>query len=144
LFEVAGPRLAGELTTIEYAAAAMGGTPARHLDFLDVLTDDVIDVLTGFDDEDAPTVEIRHWGGAMAHPGPGAGPVGHRGASYSLIVDREMHGLLPNSGRTFVNFLGDPGRADTAYAPADLRRLRAVKRAYDPTNFFHLNANIRP
>ena len=108
LFAVAGPRLAGELTTIEYGEAAMGGTPARHLDFLDTLTDDVIDVVTGFDDEDAPTVEIRHWGGAMAHPGPGAGPVGHRGASYSLIVDREMHGLLPDSGRTFVNFLGDP------------------------------------
>ncbi len=144
LFEVAGQRLAGELQTIEYGAAAMGGTPARHLDFLDGLTDDVIDVLTGFDDEDAPTVEIRHWGGAMAHPGPGAGPVGHRDASYSLIVDRELHGLLPNSGRTFVNFLGDPGRADTAYAAADLRRLREVKRAYDPANFFHLNANIRP
>ncbi|TCO19037.1 FAD/FMN-containing dehydrogenase [Kribbella steppae] len=144
LFEVAGPQLAGELRTTEYGEAAMGGTPARHLDFLDVLTDDVIDVLTGFADEDAPTVEIRHWGGAMAHPGHGAGPVGHRDASYSLIVDREMHGLLPNSGRTFVNFLGDPDRADTAYGPEDLRRLREVKRAYDPTNFFHLNANIRP
>jgi len=34
--------------------------------------------------------------------------------------------------------------ADTAYAPEDLRRLREVKRAYDPTNFFALNANIRP
>jgi FAD/FMN-containing dehydrogenase len=144
LFEVAGDRLAGELTTIEYADAAMGGTPARHLDFLDTLTDEVIDVITGFDDDDAPTVEIRHWGGAMAHPGPNAGPVGHRGASYSLIVDRCMDGLLPDSGRTFVNFLGDPGRAETAYAPDDLRRLREVKRAYDPTNVFHLNANIKP
>ncbi|HET6988989.1 MAG TPA: BBE domain-containing protein, partial [Kribbella sp.] len=85
-----------------------------------------------------------HWGGAMTHPGPGAGPVGHREATYSLIVDREMHGVLRDSGRTFVNFLGDLGRADTAYAPEDLRRLREVKRAYDPANFFHLNANIRP
>ncbi|MEV5960937.1 FAD-binding oxidoreductase [Kribbella sp. NPDC051952] len=144
LFEVAGPRLAGELTTVEYADAAMGGTPARHLDFLETLTDEVIDVVTGFDDEDAPTVEIRHWGGAMAHPGPNAGPVGHRGATYSLIVDREMHGVLPDSGRTFVNFLGDLDRAETAYGPEDLRRLREVKRAYDPTNFFHLNANIKP
>jgi FAD/FMN-containing dehydrogenase len=139
LFEVAGPRLAGELRTIEYGDAAMGGTPARHLDFLDELTDDLIETLTTTD----ATVEIRHWGGAMAHPGPGAGPVGHRGASYSLIVDREMP-ALPNSGRTFVNFLGDPSRADTAYGPEDLRRLRAVKRAYDPANLFHLNANIKP
>ena len=145
LLQVAGPRLAGELRTLEYGDAAMGGTPARHLDFLDTLTDDVIDAVTGFDDEEAPTVEIRHWGGAMANPGPGAGPVGHRGASYSLIIDREVPAdLVPNSGRTFVNFLGDPGRADTAYAPDDLRRLREVKRAYDPANLFHLNANIRP
>jgi FAD/FMN-containing dehydrogenase len=140
LFEVAGPRLAGELQTIEYADAAMGGTPARHLDFLDTLTDEVIDVVTGLEDA---TVELRHWGGAMAHPAPGAGPVGHRAATYSLIIDREVAGL-PSSGRTFVNFLGDPSRADTAYDAKDLERLRQVKRAYDPANFFHLNANIRP
>ena len=89
-------------------------------------------------------VEIRHWGGAMAHPGPGAGPIGHRDAPYSLIIDREVVGLPTYSGRTFVNFLGDPARADTAYGAADLQRLREVKRAYDPTNFFHLNPNIRP
>ncbi|MFI5732763.1 FAD-binding oxidoreductase [Kribbella sp. NPDC051587] len=143
LFEVAGSRLAGELTTIEYADAAMGGTPARHLDFLDELTDDVIDVLAELEEE--PTIELRHWSGAMAHPGAGAGPVGHRQAQFSLIIDRELPvGLLPNSGRTFVNFLGDHGRAETSYSPADLDRLRAVKRAYDPANFFHLNANLKP
>jgi berberine-like enzyme len=140
LFEVAGQRLAGELQTIEYADAAMGGTPARHLDFLDTLTDEAIDIVTELEDA---TVEVRHWGGAMANPGPGAGPVGHRQAAYSLIIDREVAGL-PSSGRTFVNFLGDPGRADTAYDARDLHRLREVKRAYDPANFFHLNANIRP
>ncbi|MDX3001511.1 FAD-binding oxidoreductase [Kribbella solani] len=140
LFEVAGPRLAGDLRTIEYADAAMGGTPARHLDFLDTLTDEVIDIVTELEDA---MVELRHWGGAMAHPGPGAGPVGHRAAAYSLIIDREVS-ELPNSGRTFVNFLGDPSRVGSSYAAADLDRLRAVKRAYDPSNFFHLNANIRP
>jgi FAD/FMN-containing dehydrogenase len=140
LFATAGRRLAGELTTIEYADAAMGGTPARHLDFLDTLTDDVIDTVTNLEDA---TVELRHWAGAMANPGAGAGPVGHREATYSLIIDREVADL-PASGRTFVNFLGDPGRAETAYDAKDLQRLRAVKRAYDPANFFHLNANIRP
>jgi hypothetical protein len=107
---------------------------------LNTLTDEVIDLVAELEDA---TVEVRHWGGAMANPGPGAGPVGHRQASYSLIVDREVAGLA-SSGRTFVNFLGDPGRADTAYDAKDLQRLREVKRAYDPTNFFHLNANIRP
>ncbi|MEU4192710.1 FAD-binding oxidoreductase [Kribbella sp. NPDC026611] len=140
LFETAGQRLAGELRTIEYADAAMGGTPARHLDFLDTLTDEVIDIVTELEDA---TVELRHWAGAMANPGAGAGPVGHREATYSLIIDREVAGL-PSSGRTFVNFLGDPSRAETAYAPQDLQKLRQVKRAYDPANFFHLNANLRP
>jgi hypothetical protein len=100
----------------------------------------VIDTVTNLEDA---TVELRHWAGAMANPGAGAGPVGHREATYSLIIDREVADL-PSSGRTFVNFLGDPGRAETAYDAKDLNRLREVKRAYDPANFFHLNANIRP
>ena len=64
-----------------------------------------------------------------------------------MIIDQEVPDLAPvlrTTGRTFVNFLADPARAATAYAPADLDRLRSVKRAYDPTNFFHHPANIRP
>jgi hypothetical protein len=83
----------------------------------------------------------------MAHPGPGAGPVGHREATYSVIIDQEVPHLadvLRTTGRTFVNFLADPSRTATAYAEADYCRLREVKRAYDPDNFFHLNHNIRP
>lgn len=147
LLDVAGPRLAGELATMPFGESAMGGTPARYLDLVDTLPDDLIDQLAELDAVDGPTVEIRHWGGAMAHPGPGAGPVGHRDATFSLIIDREVPELaavLRTTGRTFVNFLADPGRTATAYAPADLQRLREVKRAYDPTNFFHLNHNITP
>jgi FAD/FMN-containing dehydrogenase len=51
---------------------------------------------------------------------------------------------LPSTGRTFLNFLADPARATSAYCEADLTRLRAVKRAYDPDNFFHLNHNLKP
>jgi len=144
LFEVAGPPIAGGLRTMPFGESAMGGTPARYLDLVDTLPDDLIDRLAELTDA---TVEIRHWGGAMAHPGPGAGPVGHRGATYSLIIDQEVPQLadvLRTTGRTFVNFLADPSRTATAYAEADYRRLREVKRAYDPDNFFHLNHNIRP
>jgi hypothetical protein len=83
----------------------------------------------------------------MTHPGPGAGPVGHREAQYSLIIDQEVPQLadvLRNTGRTFLNFVADPAQAASAYSEADLNRLRSVKRAYDPDNFFHLNHNIRP
>jgi FAD/FMN-containing dehydrogenase len=150
LFDVAGPTLAGGLRTMNFAESAMGGTAARYLDLVDELPDDLIDGLTRLadtEDKPAPTVEIRHWGGAMAHPGPGAGPVGHRAAPYSLIIDQdvpELADLLRTSGRTFLNFLGDPSRTESAYAVEDYRRLREVKRAYDPDNFFHLNHNIPP
>ncbi len=147
LFEVAGPRLAGELRTTPFGESAMGGTPARYLDLVDTLPDDLIDELAQLTGDSAPTVEIRHWGGAMAHPGPGAGPVGHREAQYSVIIDQEVPQLadvLRTTGRTFLNFVADPSRAESAYAEADLNRLRSVKRAYDPDNFFHLNHNIRP
>jgi FAD/FMN-containing dehydrogenase len=44
-----------------------------------------------------------------------------------------------------VNFLSDEGAAgiDAAYGER-LKRLRALKDRYDPTNFFRLNANIPP
>jgi FAD/FMN-containing dehydrogenase len=147
LFEVAGPRLAGDLRTMTFGRSAMGGTPARYLDLVDSLPDDLIERFAGLAGEGAPTVEIRHWGGAMAHPGPGAGPVGHRGATYSVIIDQEVPQLadvLRTTGRTFVNFLADPARTASAYSDDDHTRLRKVKRAYDPDNFFRLNHNIRP
>ena len=150
LFSVAGPVLAGGLRTMTFAETAMGGTAARYLDLVDDLPDDLIAGLAGLPDSEdrpAPTVEIRHWGGAMANPGPGAGPVGHRTAPYSVIIDQEvpeLAGVLRTTGRTFLNFLGDPARTASAYTVENHRRLREVKRAYDPDNFFHLNSNITP
>ncbi|HET7081485.1 MAG TPA: BBE domain-containing protein, partial [Chloroflexia bacterium] len=45
----------------------------------------------------------------------------------------------------YVNFLDaeSPDRVRAAYG-TNWDRLRAVKRAYDPTNFFHQNQNIPP
>jgi hypothetical protein len=40
--------------------------------------------------------------------------------------------------KTLVNVLRD------AYPSATLARLAAVKQAYDPTNLFRLNLNVRP
>jgi FAD/FMN-containing dehydrogenase len=49
------------------------------------------------------------------------------------------------TGGVYVNYLGDEGakRVRAAYGP-NYDRLVALKRAYDPTNFFRLNQNIRP
>ncbi|MEW9527319.1 FAD-binding oxidoreductase [Microbispora sp. NPDC049125] len=148
----AGTPLADDLRTVEYAQARMGGTPARHFDMYEDLTGPVLDALARDAANPASsvaTVEIRHWGGAMADPAPEAGPVGHRSASFSIIVDApdtdlagelRPHGL----GVSFLNFLADPGKVATAYTGEDLRRLADVKRAYDPDNVFSVNLNIAP
>lgn len=139
LRSTAGPELHSTIRTSTFAESAMGGTPAKYLDLVDDLSDDLIQTLTTLDGE--PTVEIRHWGGAMAN---GTGPAGHRTAPFSLIVDQDVaEPLRPHhTGRTFLNFLADPTKAETAFTPENYQRLREVKTAYDPDNFFHLNHNI--
>jgi FAD/FMN-containing dehydrogenase len=49
------------------------------------------------------------------------------------------------SGRAYVNYLGQEGagRVREAYGP-NYERLAALKKNYDPTNFFRLNQNIPP
>jgi FAD/FMN-containing dehydrogenase len=51
-----------------------------------------------------------------------------------------------STGRRYVNFLADEGEAGvaTAYEAETLTRLAGLKAQYDPTNFFHLNQNIKP
>jgi FAD/FMN-containing dehydrogenase len=49
------------------------------------------------------------------------------------------------SGRVYVNYLGQEGadRVREAYGPV-FDRLAALKKKYDPTNFFRLNQNVPP
>jgi FAD/FMN-containing dehydrogenase len=49
------------------------------------------------------------------------------------------------TAETYTNYLEDEGEAQvrTSYG-ATYERLACVKDAYDPTNFFHLNHNIKP
>jgi hypothetical protein len=50
------------------------------------------------------------------------------------------------SEETYLNFIGDEGeeRVRTAFGGEKYRRLVAAKDAYDPTNMFRMNQNIRP
>ena len=49
-----------------------------------------------------------------------------------------------STGRAYVNFLGDPDAARSAYGEETYARLVALKNEYDPTNVFRLNQNIEP
>jgi hypothetical protein len=54
--------------------------------------------------------------------------------------------LEPWHEGVYVNFLGDEGpeRVRQAYGPQKYDRLKALKRKYDPDNFFRINQNISP
>jgi len=150
LWHAAGPVLVDDVRPVRYADASMGGTPARYLDLIPSLSDPVIRTLVGAHaDGLVSTVEIRHWGGAIADAGPDAGPVGHRHLPFSIIMDANVPAvaatLRPHgTGGTFLNFLADPGRTASAYTAENLRRLRAVKAAYDPENLFRVGHTIEP
>jgi len=155
LRDVAGPPLLDGFRVMSYPeTGTIGGTPPLHLDLFDRLPDAVLDTLPaavdGPADSPVSTVEIRHWGGAMAHPErPDAGPVGHRDVPFSVIVDaREPSmaaALRPHAtGGSFLNFLSDPARTASAYTARHYRRLTEIKRIYDPGNIFHRGHNIPP
>jgi FAD binding domain/Berberine and berberine like len=152
LWTAAGPAVHDDLRPMRYADAAMGGIAARYLDLIPALSDVLVDTLvaeharTG---SPLSTVEIRHWGGAMARPTADAGPVGHRTVPFSLIVDAAppelTERLRPHgTGGTFLNFLADTRRTATAYTQDDYRGLRQVKAAYDPQNTFRIGHTIPP
>jgi FAD/FMN-containing dehydrogenase len=148
LFAAAGPPLIDGMRPTRFADTAMGGTAPRKVELLEELPDAVIDTLVA-PDAAASTVEVRHWGGAMARPEPDAGPVGHRGVPLSVVLDADVpvvaDALAPHAtGGSFLNFLADPARTETAYTAEDYRRLREVKAAYDPDNLLRIGHNIPP
>jgi FAD/FMN-containing dehydrogenase len=49
-----------------------------------------------------------------------------------------------STGRSYVNFLGDPGAGRSAYGEETYARLVALKNEYDPANVFARNQNIDP
>jgi FAD/FMN-containing dehydrogenase len=107
--------------------------------------------------------QLRILGGAMARIPEDATAFAHRkskimvnlAALYGNPQEKETHEIWVNQFAkaieqsdkgAYVNFLGnvDEARVRSAYPDATWEQLRKVKREYDPTNFFHMNQNIKP
>ena len=108
------------------------------------------------------SVEIRHIGGALSRPQPHHGALSTFDADYltfavGMVLNEEMYranrsqldrlreALGPyDNDRSYLNFAErriDPARF---YTPSVYRRLREVKRAFDPADLFRANHPIAP
>jgi hypothetical protein len=109
-------------------------------------------------------VQFRVLGGAVERVPEEATAFAHRQQPYLVLVlglwldpaeDAERHSawtealwqaVRDEGDGVYVNFLQEEGadRVRDAYPPATYERLAAIKRRYDPGNFFHFNQNISP
>jgi hypothetical protein len=130
------------------------------------LNDSIIDIVAEYGQRiTSPISSLALWqnGGAMARVGEDETAFNGRCAAYtfningnSLTADgfenerawaREFWTALePYHTSIYVNFLMEEGdaRIRKAYGDAKYNRLQALKRKYDPENFFRLNQNIPP
>jgi hypothetical protein len=130
------------------------------------LNDEVIDTMTDHGLRIASPVtvfSIFHLGGAVARVGDDEAAFTGRDAGHVVNVigitqtgegfdpEREWtrglwSALQPYHQNVYVNFLMEEGeeRIREAYGAEKYDRLKALKRKYDPDNFFRLNQNIAP
>ena len=130
------------------------------------LTDEIIDVTVEHCFKiSSPLTSFPIWqqGGAVSRVGEQESAFNGRTAGFTYNIgactlgregfDEEQEwvrsfwsALEPWHEGVYVNFLGDEGaeRVRQAYGPQKYERLQAVKRKYDPDNFFRFNQNIPP
>jgi FAD/FMN-containing dehydrogenase len=129
-------------------------------------TDEVIDITVDHSMRiRSPLTAFPIWqiGGAVARVGDEETAFNGRGAGHTFNItaatasaegfDEERDwarsfwsALEPHHTSVYVNFLMDEGqeRVRQAYGAEKYDRLQALKRKYDPDNFFRLNQNIPP
>src|SRR5919107_1600844 len=130
------------------------------------LTDEVIDITVDYSLRiSSPLTAFPIWqrGGAAARVGEDETAFGGRSAGHTFNItavtatgegfDQEREwvrnfwsALEPYHTSVYVNFLMEEGeeRIRQAYGAEKYDRLKALKRRYDPDNFFRLNQNIGP
>jgi FAD/FMN-containing dehydrogenase len=130
------------------------------------LSDDVIDVVVEHGLRiSSPLSSIALWqmGGQVARVGENETAFNGRDAGFTFNINGNSEtsegfdderqwardywdALSPYHTSVYVNFLMEEGedRVRDAYGAEKYDRLKALKRTYDPTNFFRLNQNIKP
>jgi FAD/FMN-containing dehydrogenase len=131
------------------------------------LTPELIDVMVGCAEEspsDLMGIWMQHQGGAISRVAPQATAYWGRGSSHNLGVagawkvpsaDAERNieyvrsawgKIEPLTRGNYVNIANSDDRDIRIHAAYgdNYARLANVKKSYDPTNLFHLNANIKP
>ena len=130
------------------------------------LTDEIIDITMERSLQiSSPLTSFPIWqmGGAVSRVGEDETAFNGRGAAFTYNIGASTEteegfeqerdwvrgfwdALAPWHQGVYVNFLGDEGgdRVRQAYGPAKYDRLQALKRKYDPDNFFRINQNISP
>jgi FAD/FMN-containing dehydrogenase len=150
LFDAAGTPVLDGMREMSFAQTrTVPVLSPGNLELAAGLSDELIgDLMTAFSVAATSSVEVRHWGGAMAHAGQDAGPVGHRDVPFSVVVNGPPEAAAVVRGHTtggsFLNFQPDVTRTESAYTPADYRRLRDIKRDWDPDNVLGFVHNIPP
>ena len=156
-----------QLNSMLDAAYPKGALNYWKSSFLSQLTDTAIDVMIeNFARCPTPMGQLllEHFHGAATRVGATDTAFPHRSEGYNFLVLGEW--MAPaDTGRCiawakqtyaemepffaagrYVNYLGDDeaGEPTVAAYGANYRRLQEIKTKYDPTNFFHMNQNIRP
>ncbi len=130
------------------------------------LSDDIIDITAEHSlqmSSPLTTYPIWQMGGAVGRVGDDETSFNGRSAGFTYNIGgctetsagfdeaREWvrdfwSALQPWHEGVYVNFLGNEGaeRVQQSYGPKKYERLQALKRKYDPDNFFRINQNIPP
>ena len=169
-----GPPLADEVKPMPYQAlqsllddaypAGLYSYYKSH--YLSQISDELIDTMVdAFVSVPSPlsALGFEQFGGAVSRVGVEDTAFRHRGVAYDIAIlgewadpatsavnmqwVREVASMTEPfaTGGVYVNFLGDDGEAQVKAAyGSHFQRLVALKRKYDPSNFFHLNQNIKP
>jgi FAD/FMN-containing dehydrogenase len=165
--DVLGPMPYAAIQGMFDAGVPRGSRNYWRSGYVDALSDEAIDAIiahSGGVPAPLGQLHVHQLGGAMSRVPAGATAYGNRDAGFLMNyiglwldpaedeantswVRAASEAMEPyGTGARYVNFLADEGEAGvrSAYEAETFSRLQSLKARYDPTNFFHMNQNIKP